>query len=157
MCCFRAGYTMARDRMREEWLGSALARARRHRWAVIAGCLVIVAAALPFARRTAINPDVLDLLPRQGGAVRAFQSFLVHFGTLERLYLVFEAPADSSIGEHREFVDRYVEALRRAPEIARTEGPILTADRDWTYLLDHQLLLLSGPRLDEALTNTAAH
>jgi predicted RND superfamily exporter protein len=137
--------------MREEWLGSALARARRYRWAVVVGCVVIVAAALPFARRTAINPDVLDLLPRQGGAVRAFQSFLVHFGTLERLYLVFEAPPDNSIGEHRDYVDRYVEALRRAPEIARTEGPLLTADRDWTYLLDHQLLLLSGPQLDEAL------
>jgi predicted exporter len=138
--------------MREEWLGSALAKARRYRRTGIGGCLVIVAAALPFARRTAINPDVLDLLPRQGGAVRAFQSFLVHFGTLERLYLVFEAPSGSSIAEHREYVERYVQALRRAPEIARTEGPILTADRDWTYLLDHQLLLLSGPQLDKALS-----
>lgn len=135
---------------------SAVARivswARRHRAAVVLGLVVLTVGSLVGLRRLSFDTDVLSLLPRDGQTIPAFRSFLSHFGSLDELYVVFDAPAGQSIGDYGETVAAWVEALREAPEITRVDSGLADTSRDLAWLADRQLLLLPDRSLQEALT-----
>ena len=82
-------------------------------------------------------------------SVRDFQLFLQNFGSLDHLYVVFET-ADA-IGDHGELVDRYVEALRQAPEIESVDAQLFEPGKDWSYLSDRELYLLGADGAAAAL------
>ena len=79
-----------------------------------------------------------------------FQLFLQDFGSLDHLYVVFEA-ADA-IGDHGAFVDRYVETLRQAPEIESVDAQLFEPSKDWGYLSDRVLYLLGPDGATAAMT-----
>ena len=66
-----------------------------------AAVLLVTVAALPSALRSRIDPNVLNLLPRSGPAVSAFRTYLSAFGSLDRVYIVFEAPEGGSIDDEK--------------------------------------------------------
>ena len=66
------------------------------------------------------------------------------------------APEEHEIAEYSDDVAAWIEALRAAPEIARVDAGGMDAARDFAWLADHELLLLDGPRLDQALSRLRA-
>jgi len=126
-------------------LSALLLWARRHRWAVLVAAAIVAAVSLPIALRIRLESDILQLLPQRGPAIQTFKTYLDHFGSLDRLYLVFETTdASSDITEHEAFIDAFVSRLRSAPEIRSIDAGAIDERKDWSYLFDHELLLL-GP------------
>src|SRR5262245_20369640 len=109
--------------------------------AIVAGVLVA---------RLSFDPNVLRLLPRDAPTVRSFERFLLNFGSLDHLYVVFESP--DAIGSHSDLVDAYVEELRKAPEVESIDAALFEEGKDWTYLYDRELFLLGAAGASEALS-----
>jgi predicted exporter len=128
---------------------SVLSFARRNRGSVIAGALISAIAGGYLVTRISFDANILRLLPRHSDSVRAFERFLQDFGSLDHLYLEFDA--DDGIGEHSEFVDAYVEALRKTPEIESVDSQLFEPGKDWAYLSDRELYLLGAVGANEAL------
>ena len=120
--------------------------ARRQRIALCAIVALVTLATLPVVMRLRIDPDVLNLLPQSGPAVRAFRTYLSVFGSFDRVYVVFEAPEGESIEDYAPLVDRYAELLRREPEIERVDTQLFDPGKDWSYVFDHVFMLL-GPEV----------
>lgn len=130
-------------------MASVLTFARRH-----AGLVIGIAIAAGFSgailiSRLSFDANILRLLPQRSPSVRDFQLFLESFGSLDHLYVVFESAG--AIGEHSELVDRYVDALRRAPEIESVDAQLFEPGKDWSYLSDRELYLLGAVGASAAL------
>ena len=128
---------------------SVLLFARRHATfvfgiAVAAGILGMV-----LVSRVSFDANILRLLPQRSPSVRDFQGFLQNFGSLDHLYVVFNSAG--AIGDHGDLVDRYVEALRRAPEIESVDAQLFEPGKDWSYLSDRELYLLGADGAAAAL------
>jgi predicted exporter len=132
-------------------LAPILSWSRRHRTLVAVATIALVLASLGGMQRLTFDTDVLSLLPRDGRVIPAFRSFLASFGSLDQLYIVFSAPAGQSIADYDDEVDAWIDALRRAPEIARVDSGTVDTSRDFEWLADRQLLLLGDPALRRAL------
>jgi predicted RND superfamily exporter protein len=136
-------------------MGSSFERviiwAHEHRLRVFAGVAVLIAVSLVGLQRVAFDADVLRLLPERGRAIPAFREYLERFGTLDDLFVVFTAPEPHAISEYDEEIERWVVALREMPELRRVDSGRLDGSRDWGWLADRQLLLLSDEHLSEAL------
>jgi len=133
------------SRMIERLLRVAYVRRRL----VLLAAVAVLAASLLLLTRLSFDANILRLLPRNGAAVTSFNAFLEHFGTIDHIYVLFDAPAGASIADHEAFVDRYVEELRKAPEIASVDAALFDDMKDWEYLLDRGFLLM-GPELARA-------
>jgi predicted exporter len=118
--------------------------ARRRRALLCLIVALITVATLPVVMRLRIDPDVLNLLPQSGTAVRAFRTYLSAFGSFDRVYVVFEVQEGESIDDHAPLVDKYAEILRREPEISRVDTQLFDPGKDWSYVFDHVFMLL-GP------------
>ncbi len=125
--------------------------ARRRRIPVLLCTLLLTAIALVQVRSIRFDADVLHLLPKSGRAVPAFEQFLQQFGSLDYLYVVFNAPADHTIDEYTDEIDAFVARLSALPEIVRVDAGLMQESRKWDYLGDRELLMLSTARLDDAL------
>jgi len=123
----------------------------RHRGIVIGAVVVATLLSIEGARRLTFDADVLSLLPRDSVVIQSFRTFLARFGSLDQLYVVFTAPQGHSIQEYAEDVDAWADALRSAPEIARVDAGVVDRTRDFGWLANHQLLVLRGAALDQAL------
>ena len=123
----------------------------RHRAAVAAAALCLVAFAGFGATRLTFDTDVLSLLPRDGTMVPAFRTYVERFGSLDELYVVFTAPAGHAIGDYGGEIDAWTDALRAAPEVVRVDTGVADRSRDLRWLADRQLLLLGEPALRTAL------
>jgi hypothetical protein len=136
-------------------MGSSFERvviwAHEHRLRVFAGVAVLIAVSLVGLQRVTFDADVLRLLPARGLAIPAFRDYLERFGTLDDLFVVFTAPEQHAISEYDEEIERWVAALRETPELRRVDSGRLDGSRDWGWLADRQLLLLSDDQLSEAL------
>jgi uncharacterized protein len=123
---------------------------RRRLWVggLIAGALLI---SLEGTRRLSFDADVLSLLPHDSRVIQSFRTFLARFGSLDQLYVVFTAPDGHAISEYGDDIEAWIEGLRRAPEIARVDAGVVDRTRDFGWLAEHQLLVLRGRLLDEAL------
>ena len=136
-------------------MGSSFERvviwAHEHRRRVFAGVAVLIAVSLAGLQRVTFDADVLRLLPARGLAIPAFRDYLERFGTLDDLFVVFTAPEPHAVSEYDEEIERWVAALRETPELQRVDSGRLDASRDWGWLADRQLLLLSDDQLSEAL------
>lgn len=118
---------------------------------MFASLAVLVAVSSAGLPRLTFDADVIRLLPRDGPAVRAFRTYLEHFGTLDDLYVVFSTAEGGDIREHEDEVARWVAALAAAPEIRRVDSGRLDATRKWSWLADRQLLLFDEETLPAAL------
>ena len=132
-------------------MSALLLFARRRRLALFFATLVATAIAIPLAFRLALDPDVLRLLPQKGPAVQDFRAYLDRFGSLDDLYIVFEAPEDRDISDYQAFVAAYVRRLRSLPEIRHVDTKLVEEGQNWNYVLDREFLLLGAERLPEAL------
>ncbi len=123
---------------------------RRRLWVgvIVTATLLIT---IEGTRRLAFDADVLALLQHDSRVIQSFRTFLARFGSLDQLYVVFTAPDGHAISEYTDDVDAWVEGLRRAAEIARVDAGVADRSRDFGWLADHQLLMLRGRYLDEAL------
>jgi uncharacterized protein len=130
------------------------ARARRVPVLTVACAAALVS--LIAIRGLTFDADVLHLLPRHGRAVPAFELFLERFGSLDYLYVVFDAPAGHTIDEYREHIDAFVERLKQLPEIERVDTGLSSEGPNWQVLADRVLLVLSPDRAQEALTRFSA-
>lgn len=132
-------------------VAAIIAWVRRHRFLVL-GCLLgTTLLSLEGVRRLSFDSDVLSLLPRDRSVFQSFRVFLERFRTLDQLYVVFTAPEDHAISEYSDDIDGWVTRLRAVPEIARVDAGFFEHARDFGWLAEHQLLLLHGGLLDEAL------
>jgi predicted exporter len=125
--------------------------AHRHRAVVVAAVLGATLVSMEGVRRLSFDADVLSLLPRDNAVIQAFRTFLARFGSLDQLYVVFTAAEGHSIAEYADDVNAWIDGLRASPEIARVDPGVVDRSRDFDWLADHQLLILHGKALDEAL------
>lgn len=125
--------------------------AHARRVLVLTLAAVLAVASLVPLSRLRFDADVLRLMPRQGGAVDAFEAYLEAFGSLDALYIYVEAPEGYGIDDYRDLVESLTTRVRALPEVARVDAGPLDAEKDWTYVTDRQLLLLDDPTLAEAL------
>lgn len=123
---------------------------QRRSTAVLIATAAMAIAAVVLVLRVSFDPNVLRLLPRDAPAVQSFETFLVNFGSLDHLYVVFESP--DPIGTHADAIDSYVEALRKAPEIESVDAALFEEGKDWTYLYDRELFLLGPAGAAEGLS-----
>lgn len=128
-----------------------VAWARRRRRVVLVGTCVLLVLSVAGVNRVRFDANVLHLLPRQGAAVPAFETYLERFGSLDHLYIVFTAPSNHTIDEYDGVIDRFVARLGKAPEIDQIDTGRLDTSRDWSYLADRLLLLLDEQQLEAAL------
>ena len=129
------------------------ARARRR--VVFALAVALTAASAVPVSRIRFETDVLRLMPRDAGAVDAFETYLERFGSLDALYVYVEAPGSGVIDDYAGYIDALAEALRRVPGIARVDSGLLDRERDWAYLADRQLLLLDQSGYAQAVARLA--
>lgn len=141
---------------RRPTIADVLRFARERRWAVCAAIALVTLATLPLVARLRLDPDVLNLLPRSGTAVRAFRSYLSDFGSFDRVYIVFEAPEGESIDNYSPLVDRYADALRHDRDFARVDTQMFEPGKDWTYVFDHVFTLIGPEATAEALGRLSA-
>ena len=125
--------------------------AHRRRVLVLAGAALVVALASVGLPRLTFDPDVLRLLPTSGRAVPAFREYLQTFGTLDDLYIVFSTVEGEDIRDYAGEIDRWIAALRTAPELQRVDSGQIDSTRDWSWLADRQLLLFDEVRLPQAI------
>ena len=130
---------------------SVLRWARAWRLPILAAAVAVAAISLIALRGLTFDADVLHLLPKQGRAVPAFEQFLKEFGSFEHLYVVFEAPEGHAVGDYQAQIDAFVARLKALPEIERVDAGLFGEGRDWRYLADRVLLVLSRERANEAL------
>ena len=112
------------------------------RGTVLLAAGVVLAVSLLLLARVSFDANILRLLPRKGPAASSFGTYLEHFGTVDHIYVLFEVPPGGEISDREAFVDRYVERLRKAPEIAAVDAELFDDVKDWNYLFDRELLLL---------------
>lgn len=117
--------------------------AQAHRVAVLATATLLAIASALSLPRLQFDANVLHLLPRGGVAVPAFRDYLERFGSLDYLYVIVDAPDGTEIGDYDETVETLVTALRDAPEIAQVDAGPRDRGRDWRYLSDRVLLLVT--------------
>lgn len=129
--------------------------ARARRGLVLTLAAALAALSLVPVLRIRFETDVLQLMPRESGAVDAFETYLERFGSLDAVYVYVEAPASGAIEDYREYVDALATALRGLPDVTSVDTGLLDASRDWTYLTDRQLLLLDDRGFDQALARMA--
>ncbi len=129
------------------------ARARRGLVLILAAVLALVSV-VPVTR-IRFETDVLQLMPRESGAVDAFETYLERFGSLDALYVYVQAPDEGAIADYRDYVDALAQALGDLPDVRRVDAGLVDATRDWTYLTDRQLLLLDDAGFEEAMARTA--
>jgi predicted RND superfamily exporter protein len=122
----------------------------RHRVFVLVCAAAVAAVCGVLAGRIRFDADVLNLLPRGGPAVGALQTYLREFGNVDRLFVMFDAPADRTIAEYRDEIDGLIARMRALPELGAVDAGD-AAGTDWTYVLDRQLLMLEPDRMQEAL------
>src|SRR5215218_451030 len=137
--------------MLESLLSTVISRAARRSRLVLAsaGILAVVGiAALPYLQ---IDTDVLRLLPRNGPATQAFKRYLTEFGSLDRVYVMFESPDERPIADYAGPIAAYIDRVRRLPEVRRVDAGLFGGGRDWSYIADRQLLLFDEPTLATAL------
>jgi predicted RND superfamily exporter protein len=117
--------------------------AHAHRVAVLATAALLAIVSALSLQRLQFDANVLHLLPRDGVAVPAFRDYLERFGSLDYLYVIVDAPADTEIGDYDETIEALTTALRQAPEIAHVDAGPRDRGRDWSYLSDRVLLLVT--------------
>jgi uncharacterized protein len=117
--------------------------AHAHRVAVLATAALLALASALSLPRLHFDANVLHLLPRGGEAVPAFRDYLERFGSLDYLYAIVDAPDGAEIGDYDETVDALTTALRQAPEIAQVDAGPRDRGRDWRYLTDRVLLVVT--------------
>ncbi len=129
------------------------AHARR---AVVLGLAAVVAAVcvLPLSRLR-FDADVLHLMPRDTGAVAAFETYLETFGSLDALYVYVEAPDQGAVADYADYVEALAGGLRQLPDVTRVDTGLRDQGRDWGYLADRQLLLLDDPAYARAVARLA--
>ena len=132
-------------------VAAVVAWAHRRRLIVAGAVVAVLLISLEGTRRLSFDADVLSLLPHDSRVIQAFRTFLARFGSLDQLYVVFTAPEGHAIHEYRDEIAAWVDRLRSAPEIARVDAGVVDRARDFGWLADHQLLVLHGRLLDEAL------
>jgi predicted RND superfamily exporter protein len=128
--------------------------ARRGTVLLAAGGLLAVSVWL--VAQLSFDANILRLLPRKGPAARSFGVYLQQFGTVDHVYLLFEVPPGRAISDREAFIDRYVERLRRAPEIESVDAELFDDLKDWDYLFDRAFLLLGRDQAQAALARFTA-
>jgi predicted RND superfamily exporter protein len=141
--------------MGERLIAALLRFAYRRRLVVFTGAAAVALLSVPLILRIRFDSNVLDLLPHRGPAVGAFQQYLARFGSLDRLYILFEVGEDHTIDEAADLVDAYVEELRKAPEVTHVDADTIAVGKDWSYVLDRELLLLDTAERRKALERFA--
>lgn len=121
------------------------------RFGVLLAAGGLLGAALFLVSRITFDTNIVRLLPRNSPAIRTFDTYLQRFGTFDHVYVLFEVPPDNRISDGEDFVARYVDGLRRAPEIEWVDAELFDQVKDWSYLFDRGLLLLGPADVGAAL------
>jgi uncharacterized protein len=125
--------------------------AANRRVVVLAGAAGLAAAAIATLPHLQVETDVLHLLPRSGVATQAFKRYLREFGSLDRVYVMFESPDARPIADFAEPIRAYVDRVRSLVEVRRVDAGLFVPGRDWSYIWERQLLLMDDAMFDAAL------
>jgi len=128
-----------------------VATAYRHRAFTLVVVLAVSGLFAVAATRVRFDADVLSLLPNSGITIPAFRRYVSAFGGIDDLYVIFTAPEGRSVADYDAVIDEWTTALRSAPEIAEVDTGVVDGSRNFGWLADHQLLLLSGEALERAI------
>jgi uncharacterized protein len=135
----------------ESSLDTLLTWATRRSRLVLASAAALAALGIAALPHLQVDTDVLHLLPRSGVATQAFKRYLGEFGSLDRVYAMFESPDDRAIADFADPIAAYIDRVRSSPEVRRVDAGLFGAGHDWSYVVDRQLLLFDEPTLATAL------
>lgn len=128
---------------------SILVFARRHTTFVFGIAIVAALSGIFLVSRVKFDANILRFLPQRSPTVRDVQLLLRDFGSLDHRYVVFNSTG--AIGDHGELVNRYVEALRHAPEIQSVDAQLFEPGKDWSYLSDRNSYLIGAAAVEDPL------
>ncbi|HYO79088.1 MAG TPA: MMPL family transporter, partial [Thermoanaerobaculia bacterium] len=133
-------------------IGSLLERlnqlVQRRPRAILAVALAIVAAAGLLATRLRLDPDVLNLIPRNNREVNEFRDLLRETGTLDFHVVVLQFPKGSDPATYGPLIDNIGEQLRASKLIDNASWRIPDPFSLVEKVLPYSMLVLSPTQLD---------
>ena len=115
---------------------------------ILAVSLVIVAASGLLATRLRLDPDVLNLIPRNNREVNEFRELLTETGTLDFHVIVLQFPKGSDPETYGPLIDRIGEQLRASKNISSATWSIPDPFTVVDKVLPYSMLLLTPQQLD---------
>lgn len=116
---------------------------------ILAVTLAVVAVSGLLATRLRLDPDVLNLIPRNNREVDEFRSLIADTGTLDFHVIVLELPKGADPAAYGPLLDGIGERLRKSPKIEyaswRLPDPFSIVER----VLPYSMVVLSPRQLDE--------
>jgi uncharacterized protein len=110
--------------------------------------LVVVAASGLLATRLRLDPDVLNLIPRNNREVNEFRELLTETGTLDFHVIVLQFPKGSDPETYGPLIDRIGEQLRGSKNISNATWSIPDPFTVVDKVLPYSMLLLTPEQLD---------
>lgn len=121
---------------------------RRPRAILVVTALIVVASAL-IATRIHLDPDVLNLIPRNNREVNEFRALINDTGTLDFHVIVLELPKDADPAAYGPLLDSIGNQLRASDKIEYASwsipDPFAVLDR----VMPYSLLVLTPEQLDQ--------
>jgi len=112
---------------------------------VLAGSLVLFAAALWIGSHIKIESDVLNLIPRGNRQVDTFREALHEFGSIDYLIVLLEAAKDEGPDELEDFADLFAEKLRAREDLVVSVEYRFQPDARFMQLFSENALLFIPP------------
>jgi predicted RND superfamily exporter protein len=130
--------------MKLSWLQRlALFSRRRYKVVFVASALLVVAS-LVLTLRLKFDTEVLNLLPRNEPAVRAYIEALETFGSNELTLVAIHLPEDAVVEPYQAFADALAARLAELPELKRVEHRIGDPEELLTTFFPKAVLFLDA-------------
>ncbi len=135
---------------------SVLRWARAWRLPVLAAAVAAAVLGLIALRGLTFDADVLHLLPKQGARCPHSNSSCSSSGASSTSTSCSRRRRAHAVDDYQDQIEAFVARLKALPEIERVDAGLFGEGRDWRYLADRVLLVLSPERAKEALDRFGA-
>lgn len=129
----------------------------RHR-AVLAVAALLFVASIAVSSRLRLDPDILNLVPRENREINEFRSVLKGLGTIDQHLVVIELPQGADPGAYEPLIASLTERFRAMPGVGSVDAEIPDAEEVVREMLPHALLYFTAqelPQIEARLTDTA--
>lgn len=125
--------------------------AGRHPKSVLGVSLILLAAALFFARRITIDADMLAMIPEENRVVRTFRDTITQFGSTDMLLVALEIDDSAPLEAYTDYADNLAERMRARDDIRWVEYRLQDFAKMAEGLLPYATLFMTEAELDTFL------